>query len=195
MLKLLHVVTQGCWVRIQTKIFEILSVLHIVYQMVLIPNLDIDFWYFEPKINFWANLGQKIQSCLFCLKSGAHSISTMLIPNPDLKFRNSNPKIHLWANLGAKNGSCTFCLKIGAHISSRMLIPNLDLDFRNTEPKVHCWENLGQKNQNCLLDVKIGCWFLKVNDFESRLTFLKSRPQNPILDKFGEKSSKLFPFV
>ena len=48
------------------------------------------FWNFDLKIHIWANLGPKIQSCLFCLKIGAHSISRMLIPNPDLDFWNSN---------------------------------------------------------------------------------------------------------
>ena len=53
---------------------------------VLIPNPDLDFLNSDPKIYFWANLGPKIQSCPFCLKIGAPSISRMLIPNPDLDF-------------------------------------------------------------------------------------------------------------
>ena len=47
---------------------------------------------FNPKIHFWANLGLKIQSFLFCLKIGTHSISWMLIPDPDLDFWNFDPK-------------------------------------------------------------------------------------------------------
>ena len=80
----------------------------------------------------WAispNLGQKIKSCSFWLKIGAHGILEALIPNPDLDFWNSNPKAHFWANLGLKIQSCPSCLKIGAHSISRMLIPNPDLDF------------------------------------------------------------------
>ena len=50
------------------------------------------FWNSDPKIQFWANLGQKIQSCPFCLKIDAHSISRMQIANLDLDFWNSNPK-------------------------------------------------------------------------------------------------------
>ena len=32
---------------------------------VLILNPDLDFWNSDPKIHFWANLGQKSQSCPF----------------------------------------------------------------------------------------------------------------------------------
>ena len=35
---------------------------------VLILNTDLDFWNSNPKINFWANLGSKNQSCPFFLK-------------------------------------------------------------------------------------------------------------------------------
>ena len=117
----------------------------------LIPNPDLDFWNFDTKINFWANLGQKIQSSPFCLKIGAHSISRMLIPNPDLDFWNSDPKIYFWANLGQKIQSCSLCLNI-----SRMLIPNSDLDFWNSDPKIFSWANLGPKSQSCLFCLKIG---------------------------------------
>ena len=68
----------------------------------LIPNPDLDFRNLDPKIYFWANLDPKIQSCPFCLKIGAHSISNMLIPNPDLDFSNFDLKIHFLANLGPK---------------------------------------------------------------------------------------------
>ena len=67
------------------------------------------------------NLGQKIQSCLFWLKIGPHSILQVPIPNPDLDFWNSDPKIYFWANLGQKNQSCPFCPKIDTHGISKML--------------------------------------------------------------------------
>ena len=35
---------------------------------VLILNTDLDFWNSNPKINFWANLDSKSQSCPFFLK-------------------------------------------------------------------------------------------------------------------------------
>ena len=46
----------------------------------LIPNPGLDFWNSGPKIQFWANLGPKIQSCLFCLEISAHSISRCRFP-------------------------------------------------------------------------------------------------------------------
>ena len=39
-----------------------------------------------PKINFWANLGPKSQSCLFCMKIGTYDISRMSILFPTLVF-------------------------------------------------------------------------------------------------------------
>ena len=89
---------------------------------VLILNPDLDFWNYDLKIHFWANLGPKIQSWPFCLKIGAQSISRMPIPNPDLDFWNFNPKIHFWENLGPKTKSRPFCLKIGTDEISWMLI-------------------------------------------------------------------------
>ena len=68
------------------------------------------------------NLGQKIKSCLFCMKIGTRGILEVLIPNPDLDLQNSDPKIYFWANVGPKIQSCQFCLKIGTHGISRMLI-------------------------------------------------------------------------
>ena len=67
---------------------------------VSIPNPDLDFWNFDPKIKFWANLGPKCQSCSFCLKIGTHGISKMLIFIPALVFRISNPNFlfgQIWA--------------------------------------------------------------------------------------------------
>ena len=57
---------------------------------VLIPNPDLDFWNFDPKIKFWANLGPKSQSCSFCLKICTHGISKMVILIPALVFVISN---------------------------------------------------------------------------------------------------------
>ena len=53
---------------------------------VQIPNPDLDFWNSNPKIQFWANLGWKSQSCPFFLKIGTHGISRMLILTPTLVF-------------------------------------------------------------------------------------------------------------
>ena len=100
----------------------------------------------------WAispNLGWKIKSCPFWLKTGTHGTLEMLIPNPALGFWNSDPKIHFWANLSPNIQSCPFFLKIGTHSISTMLIPNPDLDFWNFDPKTHFWANLGPKSQSC----------------------------------------------
>ena len=65
-----------------------------------IPNQDLDFWNFDPKVHFWANLGPKTIRCPFCLKIGAHGISRMLILIPTLVFWISNPNFlfgQIWA--------------------------------------------------------------------------------------------------
>ena len=36
--------------------------------MILIPDPDLDFWNFDPKIYFWANLGPKIKNVCFVWK-------------------------------------------------------------------------------------------------------------------------------
>ena len=76
-------------------------------------------WNSKPEIHFWANLGPKIQSCLFCLKIGAHSISRMQIPNTDLEFWKSDPKIRFWANFGRKSQAVHFFWKLACMASWR----------------------------------------------------------------------------
>ena len=77
----------------------------------------------------------KIQSCLFCLKIGAHSISKMQIPNPDLELWNSDLKTYFWANFGRKSQSCLFLLKIVMHGILTMLIFIQKLVFWIANPK------------------------------------------------------------
>ena len=134
--KLVHIESQGCWFQIQIYIFEIPTPKFIGFQ-----------------IHFWANLGPKIQSCLFCLKIGARSISRMLIPNPDLDFWNFDPKIHLWANLGQKIRSCSFCLKIGTHGISMISYSNIS--FLNFKSQFPFWASLGQKSQHFSFCLKV----------------------------------------
>ena len=62
----------------------------------LILNPDLEFWNFDTKIHFWANLGPKSQSCSFCQKIGTHGrylkimillpISVFWISNPNFLF-------------------------------------------------------------------------------------------------------------
>ena len=47
---------------------------------------NISFLNFQPQIPFWANFGQKNQSCPFFLKIGTHGICRMLILIPTLVF-------------------------------------------------------------------------------------------------------------
>ena len=57
-----------------------------------IPNLDLNFWNSDPKINFWGNLDRKSKKCPLCLKIGTHGISRMLILIPTLVFCIPNRK-------------------------------------------------------------------------------------------------------
>ena len=102
-----------CRVRIWTQIFEIstpksifgqfrskkskLSVFPENWQTWHLDNADsysnISFLKFQPQTHFWANLGQKSQSWLFCLKTGTHVISRLLIlvQHQFSEFQNLNP--------------------------------------------------------------------------------------------------------
>ena len=83
----------------------------------VIPNPDLDFWHFNSKIHFWANLRRKSQSCLFCLKIDTQSISRMLIITPTLVFWISNLNSIFWSNLNCKAQVFRFAW-ILAHIIS-----------------------------------------------------------------------------
>ena len=135
----------------------------------------------------WAispNLGQKIKSCPFWLKIDTYGILEVLIPNRELDFWNSDHKIHSSANLGPKNQCCSFCLKICAQSISRMLIPNPDLNFWNSYPKINFWASSSLKTKSCLFCLTFCLtWYS-----DSGLRFLKFRPQNSFLGKFGQIS-------
>ena len=103
----------------------------------LIPNPELSFWNFDTKIYFWANFGQRSQSCLFCLKIGTHCILRMLILIPTLVFWISNSNFifgQIWAKKvkvvcfnwklahTKKPQSCPVWLKIGTQSVSTMLI-------------------------------------------------------------------------
>ena len=158
---------------------------HIWYIAGVDSESRLKFLKFRPKIYFWANLGPKIRSCLFCLKIGAHSISWMLIPNPDLDFYNFNPKIHFWANLDPKIQSCPFCLKIGTHSISILWISNSNVLFGQIWAK---------KSKMFVLTENGDIWYLASADSKSGLRFSKSWPQYSFLGKFGLKNSKLSVF-
>ena len=96
----------------------------------------------------------KIQSCLFCLEIGAHSISKMQIPNPDLEFWNSDLKTYIWANFGRKSQSCLFFLKIAMHGILTMLILIPKWVFWIANPKFILGE-FGWKNSKLFVLPKI----------------------------------------
>ena len=96
------------------------------------------FFKFRPKIHFWANLGQKSESCLFCMKIGTHTHTQYLKDDHsyfNISFLNFQPYIHFWANLGPKSQSCLFCLKMDTQSMVRMLILIPILIFWISNPK------------------------------------------------------------
>ena len=125
----------------------------------------------------WAispNLGWKIQSCLFCLKTGTCNILKVLIPNPGIDFQNSDCKIHFWANLGQQSRICLFWLKIGTHGILEELILHPDLDFWKFWPQNPFLGKFGPKKSK--LSVLFENWhteYFKDADSYSEISFLK----------------------
>ena len=168
---------------------------------------------------FQANLGPKIQSCLFCLKIGPHGISKTLILIPTLVLWIWNPNF-LFRQIWAEKVK----VEIDTHGIWEVQIPNPDLDFWNSDLKIHYWANLGWKSQSCPYFLKTGThgilmmliliptlffwisdpkyflgkiWTKKVNVsrqcwFLFRHYFSQFPTLNPFLDKFGSKNSNLF---
>ena len=128
------------------------------------------------------------------------STCTQLNPPPPSSLRHLQQYLNQniarkWAispNLGRKFKICPFRLKIGTHGILKVLIPNPGLDFWNSDPKINFWANLGPKIQSCLFWLKIGAHSIsKMLIPNSDLRFLKFRHQNPFLDNFKSKNSKL----
>ena len=89
---------------------------HSILRM-LIPNSDLDFCNFDPKIHFWANVGPKSQSCPFYLNIGTHGISRMTILIPALVFWVSNPNFLFGLILAKKVNVVCFNWKLAHMIS------------------------------------------------------------------------------
>ena len=157
---------------------------------VLILNPDLDFWNFDAKVHFRANLGPKIQSCPICLKIGTNSISRTLIPNPALDFWNFDPKVHFWANLGPNSQSFPFHLKIGTHGISSILILIPTLCFWISNPNFLFGQIWAKKVKVVRFNWKLahvisrGCWFLFQHQSHEIPT--------SFFGKFGPEKSKLF---
>ena len=112
--KLVHIVSQRCWFRIQTLKFRPqnpflgkfgskyskFSVLSENWCTEYLKDADsksrVRFLKLWPQNSFVRNLGPKIQIRSSCLKIGTHSISRMLIRHPDLHFWILTPKSICW---------------------------------------------------------------------------------------------------
>ena len=120
-----------------------------------LQTTDLDFWNFDPKIHFWANLGPKSQSCPSCLKVCTHGISRMLILIPILVLRISNFKF-LFGQIWAKKVKL-FVLSKGWHTWYLEDADSyFDIFFLNFELKIHFRPNLVQKSYICPFCLKIG---------------------------------------
>ena len=74
------------------KLYILTENWHITYLGGADSKFGLRFWNSGPKIHFWVNLGQKSQSCSFCLKIGTQGVWNMLIRIPTLVFWISKPK-------------------------------------------------------------------------------------------------------
>ena len=107
----------------------------------------------------WAispDLGRKIQSCPFWLKSGSHGILEVLIPNPHLDFWNPDSKIHFSANLGPKRSNLSALSEIWCTWYLEDADFYFNICFLDFKQKTNFWTNLGQKSQICSFCLKIG---------------------------------------
>ena len=155
-------------------------------------NSESRLWFlkFLPQIHFWANLGPKSQSCLFCLKIGTHDISKILILISTLVFWICEPKPisgQIWAN---KVKVVQFSWKLAHRVSRRYWFL-----FRHFELKKSKLFLLPEKWHT--RTVYRRCWFLfwyyfsqisNLNlgdaDSYSEISFLKIH----FLDKFESKN-------
>ena len=175
--KLAHMVSQGCWFLFQYLFSEFQILIFFLGKFgpkksklsVLTENWYT--WCFEiwkPKIHFWANLGQKSQSCPVWLKIGTQRVSTMVILIPTLFFSVLNLKSFLDKFEEKKLFILTENWHTWYFVDADSYFNN---SFLNCQLKIHFWANLGRKSQSCLFCLKTGthahahtvsrrCWFL-----------------------------------
>ena len=139
----------------------------------MIPNPDLDFWNSVPKIHFWANLGQKSQSCPFCLKNGTSGILEELIPILDIDFQNFNAKINFWANLDQKKKlDCPFCQKIDTHGILEAADSKPGVRFSKFRPQIPFLVKFGQKKSKLsVLPENWGTKYFENTDSYSGISF------------------------
>ena len=157
-----------------------------------IPNPDLDFWNSDPKIHFWANLGPKIQSCLFCLKIGTHGISRMLILIRTLVFWISNPNFPFGQICVKKVKVVQFGWKLAHRVFRQcwFLLRHYFSQFPTLNPFL---DKFGPKNSKLFILTKNWhTWYIEDADSYSDNSFFELPTLNPFLGKFGLKKSKLF---
>ena len=185
-----------CRVRIWTEIFEIstpksifgqfrskkskLSVFPENWHTWHLHNADsysnISFLKFQPQTHFWANLGQKSQSWLFCLKTGTHVLSRLLILVPTLVFWISKPKSIFGQIWTKKLKVIHFGWKLGYRVSRQrlFLFQHYSSQFPTLSPFL---DKLGPKNSKFfILTENWHTWYVEDADCYSKISFLNCPP-------------------
>ena len=124
------------------------------------PYSNISFLNFRLSIHFWANLGQKSQSCLICLRIWTQNVSTIWILIQTLFFLSLELSIFFWTNPDRKIQSCSFWLKIGTHGISRILILIPTIVFLIANTRSSCLFCLKTGTHAHVHTVSRICWFL-----------------------------------
>ena len=141
-----------------------------------ISNPDLDFWNFDPKIYFWANLGRKNQSCLFFLKIDTIGIFTILILIPTLAFWISDPK-SIFGEIWAKKVKVVqFGWKLAHRVSRQcwFLFQHYFSQFATLNPFL---DKFGPRNSKLFILTKNWhTWYIEGADSYSDNKFLKCQP-------------------
>ena len=133
---------------------------------------NISFLNFQPLIHFWANLGQKSQGCLFCLKIGIHVISRLLILVPTLAFWISKPKSIFGQIWTEKLKVVQFGWKLAYRVSRRcwFLFQHYFSQFPTLNPFLN---KFGPKNSNLFIVTENWhTWYIEDPDSYSDNSFL-----------------------
>ena len=118
------------------------------------------------------NLGRKIKSCLFWLKSGTHGILEVLIWKQDLDLKNSDHKILFWANLGPKFKVDRLIWKL-VHIVPQGCWFRIQTYIFKLWPRNPFLGKFGPKNSRFSIFSENWCtWYLKDADAYSNTSFL-----------------------
>ena len=137
----------------------------------------LSFWNSDPKIHFWANLGQKSQSCLFYLKIGTHVIiSRLLILVPTLVFWISKPKSIFGQIWTGKLKVVQFGWKFAHRVSRQcwFLFRHYFSQFPTLNPFL---DKFGLKNSKFfVLTENWHTWYIEDADSYSNNSFLNCQP-------------------